>query len=169
MPRMSKELTMCEQICDLPDGMGRVRISSAALKHIFNHRQDRLWKNEAGGQLFASFSDKVVTIEIATGPHRGDKRARYSFIPNRAAERKEIEEMYEKGLHYVGDWHSHPELRPRPSSCDRTSMSETVVRSARRIPGFFLIIVGTSAIPESLYLCLVMANRQHELQLCPIP
>ena len=76
--------------------------------HFRNHRQLRWWHREAGGQLFARFALPDIVIEKATGPRRSDWRTRYSYRPNRRAEQREIRAHHAQGLHFVGDWHSHP-------------------------------------------------------------
>jgi integrative and conjugative element protein (TIGR02256 family) len=86
-------------------------------------------------------------VEQATGPRRSDSRSRFSFRPNRSAERREIEERFREGLHYLGDWHTHPEPTPEPSPTDIESMQEMVLASRHELPGFIMMIVGTAPTP----------------------
>lgn len=107
---------------------------------------------EAGGQLFGRINDDGWTIEQATGPRRGDFRSRFSFRPNRRAEQREIEERFASDLHYMGDWHTHPEKVPEPSPTDIESMQEMVVASRHELFGFIMMIVGTQAGPAGLWI-----------------
>jgi integrative and conjugative element protein (TIGR02256 family) len=110
---------------------------------VERYRQRGLSSREAGGQLFGRVADDGWAVEQATGPRRSDFRTRFNFRPNRSSERREIEELFREGLHYLGDWHTHPEIAPEPSSTDIESMQEMVVASRHELPGFIMMIVGT--------------------------
>jgi integrative and conjugative element protein (TIGR02256 family) len=119
---------------------------------------------EAGGQLFAAFNGKTMSIESATEPNRWDRRGRFSFMPSRIRERMDIRRMHKRNLHYVGDWHTHPERLPRPSSQDLRSIAECFEKSIKDIGTFLLVVVGTDPFPEGLYVGL------HDgIQFRPIP
>ncbi len=135
-------------------------ISPGVLKHFQKHQQKRMDSVEAGGQLFARLSLKEVVIERATGPRRSDFRTRSLYIPDRSAEQREIDLWHRKRLHYVGDWHTHPELMPRPSSSDSDSIRDSFVRSKHSLHGFLLVIVGTAGFPLGLYVSLNDAKNQ---------
>lgn len=117
----------------------------------FKHYRQIGNRKEAGGQLFATFDDTTTRIECATGPRRSDRRGRRFFSPNRRVERREIGRVSKKGLHYVGDWHTHPERRPTPSSTDMDSLREMFCKSEHSLASFVLIIVGLDEGPEGLY------------------
>src|ERR1700688_1434851 len=61
----------------------RLIISASVLNHFMKHQQLGNGPLEAGGQLFARFSDESVTISKVTGPRAADQRSRYSYVPNR--------------------------------------------------------------------------------------
>ena len=44
--------------------------------------------------------------------------------------------MHAKGLHFVGDWHTHPEAVPTPSSSDIRTIKEAVAKSRHHLHGF---------------------------------
>ena len=54
-------------------------------------------------------------------------------------------------LHYVGDWHTHPEPQPRPSGTDTRSFWDMFRKSRHQLAGFVMIIVGTIAPPAGLF------------------
>ena len=145
-------LTPTSEISCTIDGDGIVLIRAAVLEHVFNHRQARCWKREAGGQLFARIGGNHWTIEQATGPRHNDSRSRFGFRPDRPAEQREIREKFALGLHYVGDWHTHPESHPKPSAMDVTSMQQMVRASRHELPGFLLLILGTSTNSAGLWI-----------------
>lgn len=136
----------------------RIIFSERALEHFHKHRQNRPWKKEAGGQLFARIDLPDILIEEATGPRRADLRSRNSYRPDRRAEQREILERLGQGLHFVGDWHTHPEPYPNHSLQDVASMRELVTKSQHRLNGFLLVIVGNVSATHSLFVSVVDAE-----------
>lgn len=120
------------------------------IRKFRRYRQRRWYQREAGGQLFARLSLSRIVIEEATGPRRTDRRTRTSYVPDRAAEQREIDSRHADGLHYVGDWHTHPEALPGPSGLDIASISELVRESTHALNGFLLVIVGQAEPPGGL-------------------
>lgn len=135
-------------------GGPRLLIRQAVLAHIGRYRQKSFWSREAGGQLFGRIRDDVWTVEHVTGPRRSDFRSRFSFRPDRKAEQREIEELFTVGLHYTGDWHTHPEPSPEASATDIESMHDMVMASRHELPGFIMMIVGTAAGARGLWVSL---------------
>ena len=135
----------------LGDSGELVILTDAVLEHFRRHQQQRKKDTEAGGQLFGRIQEKIITIEEATGPRRSDIRSRYSYIPDRKAEQREINDRFPSGLHFIGDWHTHPEPIPHPSGTDLDNMRECVKKSRRAVSGFLLIIVGTAPPPSGLH------------------
>src|SRR5712664_740639 len=103
--------------------------------------------SEAGGQLFATVSEGLIDVIEATGPRPTDQRSVFGYVPDRDAERLEIKERFAAGLHFVGDWHSHRQRHPYPSTTDIESMGDMVQRSDHSLAGFVLIVVDTAKFP----------------------
>lgn len=122
-------------------------LSDPVVEHLRRYRQLRWYQREAGGQLFARFDGGRIVVEEATGPRRTDRRSRTSYVPNRRAEQAEILERHAHGLHYVGDWHTHPERLPGPSRPDAFSIAECVAKSKHDLYGFVLVVVGQAEPP----------------------
>lgn len=129
-------------------------LSDTVVEHFALHQQVRQDQPEAGGQLFARITRYEIFIEEATGPRPTDQRGRMHYTPDRQAERKEIRERFALGLHYVGDWHTHPERVPIPSPIDRFTISDCSRRSTHKLAGFLLIVVGNGSFPECLNISL---------------
>lgn len=146
-PMSNSSLRFC-----LPDGYGSLEFSPQVLAHFEAHGQRKLFAREAGGQLFASFEDpNVMKVLDITGPRPTDKRSMYSYKPDRIAERAEIKERFARGLHFVGDWHTHRQRTPTPSSTDEHSIRELVRFSSHDLAGFVLVVVGQASFPEGLH------------------
>jgi integrative and conjugative element protein (TIGR02256 family) len=134
----------------IPSSTQRIVLPLAVVQRFHRYQQKRWWQKEAGGQLFARFDLPDIVVEEATGPRRSDWRTRYAYHPNRSAEQKEIAARHANGLHFVGDWHTHPETLPVPSRDDADSMKDLVVRSKHSLNGFLLVIVGRDVFPRGL-------------------
>jgi integrative and conjugative element protein (TIGR02256 family) len=136
------------------DSGQRLILTDAVIDHCRRHRQQRWYQCEAGGQLFARFDELDVFVALATGLRRGDWRSRHAYIPDRRGEQKEIDAQRAKGLHYIGDWHTHPEDTPMMSPVDKASMADCVTRSTHALSGFLLLIVGRAEPPAGFSLSL---------------
>lgn len=128
-----------------------IEFSCAVLRRFDRHRQRRFWQTEAGGQLFAHFRPGLISVSMATGPRAGDVRTPFSYMPSREAERSEIVELRAAELHYVGDWHSHPQRIPAPSARDIQTAKSIVKKSQLVLNGVLIVIVGREAFPRGLY------------------
>jgi integrative and conjugative element protein (TIGR02256 family) len=133
-------------------------LGDAVVEHFALHQQVRHDQAEAGGQLFARITRYEIFVEEATGPRASDRRGRTHYTPDRHAERKEIRERFALGLHYIGDWHTHPESVATPSPIDRFTISDCSRRSTHKLAGFLLIVVGNGSFPECLHISLHQAG-----------
>lgn len=148
-------------------GDERISLSDAAIAHMLAHRQLCVDDKEAGGQLFAQLSAGRVNIEVATGPRSADRRSRFFFAPSRIHERHEINELHQRGLHYVGDWHTHPQRVPLPSDMDMRNISEIFSQSHHSYAGILIVIVGELEPPAGIFVGI--ANGQGVEALVPLP
>ncbi|WP_284319374.1 Mov34/MPN/PAD-1 family protein [Dyella acidisoli] len=124
------------------------------LDHFKRHRQLTSKSAEAGGQLFARFEGYQIHVVEATGPHQEDKRGRFSFLPNRNKEQRDIDNFYRNGLIFIGDWHTHPQDIPVPSVTDIASITDCFRKSQHNLYAFVLIVVGRREAPEGLNISL---------------
>lgn len=137
------------------EGYPSVLLLDEAIATLKQYSQTSDTDTEGGGQLFAKFSGEHTAIVVATPPRATDRRWRYRFIPNRISDRLEINHFHKTGLHYVGDWHTHPQSKPIPSNEDIKSMRDCYIKSKHALHSFVLIVVGTAEYPEGIYLALV--------------
>lgn len=148
---------------ELPGQKQRLIFTHRVLKHLFQQRQIKKKQSEAGGQLFARITSKIVVVVAATGPHVHDIRKRFSFIPYKWRLNKEIHDYFSRELHYVGDWHTHPQKIPKPSWLDLQSMQECYAKSNHELDHFILVIVGNSTGTERIWVGLI--NRTQTIDL----
>jgi integrative and conjugative element protein (TIGR02256 family) len=139
-------------------------IEKNVLDHFAKWRQLKPITPEAGGQLFGNVEGQRINIKLATGPKSSDRRGRFFFIANRFAERREISALHKTGLHFFGDWHTHPEAFPAPSGIDLVSMADLFTRSKHELNAFLMVIVGTADFPEGLHVSIHEANAWTKLE-----
>ncbi|GAB3656365.1 Mov34/MPN/PAD-1 family protein [Ramlibacter alkalitolerans] len=141
--------------------------SESCLETLGTHRQRSCLSRETGGQLFARFEQQRVLVDCATLTRGKSKRSRFSFWPDREAERRDIKALFDQGLHYIGDWHTHPEARPTPSRPDTVKMQEVFRQSVHELEVMLLVIVGQSEFPDGLYVGAVATGAVTQLK--PVP
>ncbi|MDH4187856.1 MAG: Mov34/MPN/PAD-1 family protein [Nitrospira sp.] len=139
--------------------------SAAVLATFDRYRQLSLQEKEAGGQLFAQFDGADTIILEASPPKWLDRRSRNGFVPNRWIQQREIRERYARRLHFVGDWHTHPEPIPRPSREDIDGMIDCFGRSLHDLHAFVMVIAGTMPAPEGLYVAVVDRRSAKQMRL----
>lgn len=74
-------------------------LTETVLARFHEHRQLRWHQRASGGQLFARFEVKKIVLVEASGPRALDRRTIASFLPNRKAEQREIDERHREGAH----------------------------------------------------------------------
>lgn len=149
---------------EIGESAQRLVISPTVLNHFLAHQQLDRYSLEAGGQLFAQFSEDKVTICKATGPRAADLRSRCSYLPSRQEEQKEIDKMHRQGFHFVGDWHTHPEPAPIPSRFDKETIKDAVAKSRHHLNGFIMVVIGNGSFPGSLHVSFNTATEHLKLK-----
>jgi integrative and conjugative element protein (TIGR02256 family) len=145
------------------DSGQEIVLSDEVLQWFRRHAQKGFWQPEAGGQLFARLTEARIDVELATGPYSSDIRRRTQFVPDKAKAQWDIDRLHKLGLHFIGHWHTHPELAPKPSSMDLSSIGDNVRLSKHHLNGFVLVIVGTGTFPDGLYLGIHDGSEVYEL------
>ncbi|MEM1321368.1 MAG: Mov34/MPN/PAD-1 family protein, partial [Bacteroidota bacterium] len=108
---------------------GRLKINPDPLSRMNTYKQDSPDKTEAGGVLLGRFilDSKDKIIDRVTVPMIGDKRTRTRFLRAEKMHQRIITSAWNKSkgtCHYLGEWHTHPERYPRPSSQDIKNWKE---------------------------------------------
>lgn len=142
-----------------------VTFSAEVVDHFAEHRQQGKIKTEIGGQLFAKFAKKEVRVVRTTGPNASDKRGWSWFKPDQRKQNIEIKQLFGDGLHFVGDWHTHPEREPSPSSWDLESMEDCFNKSRHQLKAFVMVIIGHANFTQGIWVSLHWADGWEHLAL----
>jgi integrative and conjugative element protein (TIGR02256 family) len=129
-----------------------------ALAMMLQHRQLGSTEPESGGMLFAQIEPGWITVRVATPPHRHDHRLRHAYEPDLKQQQREIRRRFKEGLHFIGEWHTHPEARPQPSGTDLHSMARCFATSRHSLRAFVMVILGTAKWPDGLWVSLHREN-----------
>lgn len=132
-----KDLTL-----SIPQSKQRVLIASNVLKTFSAARQLSRDAKETGGLLFAEISADWINIVDASNADAAASVSRFRFVPKLKTRRERIIRAFGKGLHFVGEWHTHPEYDPSPSVLDNKSMNDSFIKSKHELTTFMMIIVG---------------------------
>ena len=139
---------MCQEIVfSWFDGQTRyVLIDQAPWSFLNSNAQFQSNSNEAGGILLGYRAGANIHIISATGPLPGDRRSRISFDrldPGHQIAASEAWATSGGRIDYIGDWHTHPQRVPTPSSKDYLEWKK-LIASVHALHLF--VIVGTSQV-----------------------
>jgi len=147
----------------LPDSMQTLILEAQVLTTFTEARQLNDSDKETGGLLLARVSKEEVRIIEATKAEKKASISRFLFKPNLKQKRKIVQEAFKDGLHFIGEWHTHPEEDPNPSALDRKSMADSFRRSKHELNCFVMIIVGNRS--EQLSISITLHSINHQIQL----
>lgn len=125
---------------------GFIIVNASVMRQIGKHRQIGGYHREAGGILMGLRRGHHLEVTIATTPKREDKRTRIGFeriSPFHQSFAIRAWRRLGQKLDYVGEWHTHPEYRPRPSGIDEAEWAKLIRANKREL---LFIIVGISDI-----------------------
>lgn len=128
---------------------GRFYICPEVTKLLKEFRQTGLrW--ESGGVLLGRhlIEGNDIIVDHATKPMFGDRRHRFSFFRARRRHQREINRQWRISngtCTYLGEWHTHPEPSPTPSSVDLKTWHRKLEKDTYSEVLFFLI-VGTEEV-----------------------
>lgn len=126
----------------------KISIFKSTIDVILKYRQVD-YKFESGGMLIGSIIDNLNEIEIidCTEPLKEDFRNRLSFSRsnkhNDILKRKWKESNFTKL--YLGEWHTHPQQIPLPSTIDKISWTTLLLQSNTESKILVFIIMGTTS------------------------
>ncbi|NMO18772.1 hypothetical protein HPC49_14015 [Pyxidicoccus fallax] len=101
----------------------RVKLDPAALSQMLAFRQTRTCHPEAGGVLLGRYivGCRDVVVDEVTIPMAGDWRLPFFFRRSHSRHQQVIDARWAASrgtCQYLGEWHTHPEPIPGPSSTD---------------------------------------------------
>jgi integrative and conjugative element protein (TIGR02256 family) len=105
------------------------------------------FKTEAGGVLLGRYivDCEDVVVDCITPPLDGDKRSRFLFFRTAQSHQRIINHAWRssKGIcNYLGEWHTHPEPDPSPSTHDTLNWKRKLRFDKYDSDYLFFVIIG---------------------------
>ncbi len=125
-------------------------LEASVVSFLMGQAQRGFTSRERIGQLYSrDLSGPRVVVDAATQlDPRQSSYARVTFDAQQmAAERMT---QFERGLHFVGLWHTHPEPDPVPSELDRRLAEDHAGAASDMLAGIVFMIVGNLRSSRSL-------------------
>ncbi len=125
----------------------RIVLSSNVVKKLKKFEQQKNNKSESGGILLGKVFQDHILVEQLTTPNIYDKWGRYFFIRSKIPAQKVINKIWKSSfgkIIYLGEWHTHSEIDPKPSMQDRNMIKRCLENTKMEIEFLTLIIIGLS-------------------------
>ena len=133
------------EITYIDDNGHLVVIMANVIEKLQFYRQLSPASHEAAGVLIGERRENHIVIHAISEPGPGDVRTRFTVVRKGPHHQALVNELHLKSggtMNYLGEWHTHPERFPTPSSTDKSSWKKDIVPSESMV----LIIVGQYAI-----------------------
>lgn len=120
-------------------------IDSDVLRSIASHAQHDITSKEQGGVLIGQYRGANISILSNTTPQKGDVASRFRFERKCIKHRERVLNEWRNSKQittYVGEWHTHPEDHPTPSSIDVKHWNKELTKNKKLI----LVIQGRKSL-----------------------
>ncbi|MDV6315731.1 Mov34/MPN/PAD-1 family protein [Idiomarina sp. HP20-50] len=112
-------------------------------------------RNENGGMLFCNVIDKSeIRITFISTTTNKDVTSKNFFQHDKLESQKLIDRLFKRGLHYVGDWHSHFESEPEPSVKDIKTIKSVFNQSRHDLRFMLHVIMGADDDFKKAFVCI---------------
>lgn len=122
--------------------------------------------SETGGILIGHYNPdlNLAVIRSVSGPPQDSRSGRSWFNRGIKGLRKLLDQNWEQGHYYLGEWHLHPFAAPNPSSQDIHAMQTIALSSNYNCPEPILLIIGGSRHNFRIRVFVSVLNRLIELR-----
>lgn len=131
----------------------KIVLLDSVIDLLRKYKQVNSRSNESGGILLGQVKGNSIYIMRASIPTNWDKSSRNSF--NRSKDIAQVIINYEfansnRKTIYLGEWHTHPEKLPTPSSVDKKMIFDQFRDNELNEPFLILVIQGIKGIYISI-------------------
>ena len=128
-------------------GRGTILFTPDVIVTLSRYRQGDSSSEEAGGYLIGEQFGNQLVVQVATEPDEKNIRRRFFFKRNRNRGQKILDQLWKVSggkMILAGEWHSHPEPFPSPSSIDIKETAKAFKKSI--YPTGFMVVVIVSSV-----------------------
>lgn len=139
---------MTWQVTVLLPGGGAFKVDTPAITLMVAHRQIDSQSVESGGILIGRLitGTRDAVVDSVSLPQPGDRRSRFRIDRIDPEHQRLVEVAYaESGGTYLGEWHTHPEPHPSPSSIDLQDWRRKAKEDTFFGDGLVFMILGTQS------------------------
>ena len=122
-----------------------VVIMSEVVQRLYSYRQIDYASTEAGGILVGERRGQHLVVTSISEPGPGDIRTRNRIERKGRHHQQKVDDLFQESegfLVYLGEWHTHPEDLPQPSSTDIKSWLTGLVATEPML----MLIVGRKGV-----------------------
>ena len=143
-------MTSGSTVYRLPQANWALEFGASAVETFQKHVQASRRSKESVGQLYSKdLTGDHLVVDVATVlKPTWAAWARVRFDAKQAMAEREA--LFERGLHCIGLWHTHPEPSPTPSPEDRALARDHALAAAQQLSGLVFAIVGTLPMPAGV-------------------
>ncbi len=143
-------MTSSPTVYRLPRAKWTLEFGASALETLQKHVQVSTKSKESVGQLYSrDLTSGQLVVDVATVlKPTWAAWARVRFETKQAVAERQT--LFERGLHCIGLWHTHPEPNPTPSPEDRQLARDHALAAQPQLNGLVFAIVGTLPFPLGL-------------------
>ena len=126
---------------------GIFKIGPEALAIMRGYEQHAPTSTEAGGLLLGRYlrGGFDIVVDRVTVPMPGDERTRFGFFRAAETHQRLVDEAWSESggtCCFLGDWHTHAEPHPTPSSVDLENWQRMLHEDIQDDEACFFVIVG---------------------------
>lgn len=122
-----------------------VVFTSEVISLFEKYKQIEKKQHESGGVLFGKVYNDLIIIDQISEPSKEDKSGRYYFYRDVKKAQRITKKVWQESNGeriYLGEWHTHPEDVPTPSSDDKKLIENMLQHSRLEIEFLFMVIIG---------------------------
>lgn len=134
----------------IPGAAWTLELPPNGVRALRSHAQRNWWSNEVAGQLFSAEPGRNQVRVDGVTKLPSKTAARTGLRLDIPAVVKERQQLFAKGLHCLGFWHTHPEPAPSPSPDDMRLAAEHARAGWAAYAGLVFVIVGTAPFPHGI-------------------
>ncbi len=124
----------------------QIEIPNKLLKSMSSYEQSSN-EDEKGGILLGKYdsANHCYCITEFTLPTKNDESGPLYFVRNKEAAQKVINSRWNESkgiINYLGEWHTHPQVRPVPSTVDLKLIRQIIREQSAVWPEVLMLIIG---------------------------
>ncbi|MEC1743308.1 ribosomal-processing cysteine protease Prp [Schinkia azotoformans] len=126
-------------------GEKHIVFTDEVVNKLESYKQKRKEQHESGGILLGKVYKDLIVVDTISEPSIEDQSGRYFFKRDVQKAQKIIKVAWEKSRGeriYLGEWHTHPEDNPIPSSDDSKLINNMLKDSHMEIDFLVMVIIG---------------------------